>query len=82
MFIAHAILFERDDDENPDTDSVSEEAVVFYSDKSRADQCMESAEGELSEDADEKHVYDLTTEAGRKDAIQNLSLWEVFKFES
>ena len=82
MFIAHAILYERDGEEEPDTDNVAEEAVVFYSDKSRADQCMESAEGELSEDADEKNVYDLTTEVGRKNAVTNLSLWEVYKLES
>ena len=81
MHLIHAILYGRDDDDEVDTDEKREEAISFCRDKENIARCKEAAEGELSEDADEVNVYDLSTKEGRESACNNLELWEVYKAE-
>lgn len=79
MHLIHAILYARDDNDEVDHDEKREEALSFCIDKDNIQRCKEAVEGELSEDADEVNVYDLTTEDGRKKATASLEMWEVYK---
>jgi hypothetical protein len=81
MHLIHAVLYGRDENDEVDSDEKREEAISFCIDKGNIERCREAAEGELSEDADEVNVYDLTTEEGRKKATTCLEMWEVYKAE-